>query len=678
MRAVPAARDVQTIVRRRLALLLAMVVVATLSGVVSLVVLGQELRHYRNDVTPTVDVVADAREAYEIAESAGTRALLRADASSRARMYAAWQAYQERLAAAQARARVVLADDAMAQVRSAGDEWYRQTDAALARSAAERLTTADESDLAATDVRAAFDAVQARADELRDDRRAVYDGMAQTALLVTIVAMLTAIGVGIGLGTRTVRLLSRGLRQLDAAVRARQAGDHSVRADTSDGSTEVRSLAGAFNDLMDADDARAAAQERALELRGIIDDVAASLAGIAENSRGWDLACRRVGESLSVEAVTVYGWDGAATTALGRWTSPDVDMTDAVFARASTGEGWPPERPLIAENAGQIGRLLPRPIADAVLDAGVVAGAVYPLTVAGEVVGVLSVGSSSERIWSPGEQEMLDRFALHAARSVATHRYVQSLRALDTDKSDFLATTSHELRTPLTSIAGYLEMLGEGDFGELNAQQANVFAIIERNVARLRALIDDLLILNQLDSGKAATVRESLCLDVTIDQVIDLLQPIADDAGVTLRRDGAAAGLWVRGDRDQIERALVHVVSNAIKFSESGGTVRLAVRRIAGQIQLTCTDDGLGIPANDLSRVFERFFRAGNAQERHVQGTGLGLAAVKAIIEGHGGRVTVTSAEGHGTTVTFVLPEYRRPPGPADTAGDRPGRHLAG
>lgn len=674
----PAARDVQTIVRRRLAMLLALVVLVMLSGVISLAVLGQELTHYRNDVTPTVDSLADARSFYERAESAGTRALLTGDASSRSRLYADWQSYQDRLAAAESRTRLIMSPDAMVQVRSAGDQWYRQIDAAVTSPAAQRLSTADESDRAATDVRAAFDAVQARAGDLRDERRDVYDGMANTALALTILATLTAIGVGIRLGTRTVRLLSRGLRQLDAAVRARQGGDHTVRADTSDGSTEVRSLAKAFNDLMDADDAQAAARERALELRGIIDDVAASLAGTAEDSDGWGTACRRVGESLMVEAVTVYGWDGAATTALGRWTSPAVDRVVSVFSNVPTGDGWPPERPLVAENAEQIMQLLPGPIATGVIDAGVAAGAVYPLTVAGEIVGVLSVGSSRERAWSPAELEMLDRFAFHAARSVATHRYVQSLRALDTDKSDFLATTSHELRTPLTSIAGYLEMLGEGDFGELNAQQGNVFAIIERNVARLRALIEDLLILNQLDSGKAATVRERLCLGVKIDRVVDVLQPIADAAGVTLRRDGSAADLCVRGDRDQIERALSHVVSNAIKFSEPGGTVRLRARRVAGQIQLTCTDDGLGIPANDLPRVFERFFRAGNAQERHVQGTGLGLAAVKAIIEGHGGRVTVTSAEGHGTTVTFVLPEYHLPADPTERAGNPSRQPLAG
>lgn len=251
------------------------------------------------------------------------------------------------------------------------------------------------------------------------------------------------------------------------------------------------------------------------------------------------------------------------------------------------------------------------------------------------------------------------------ARELAEQRRLalDTLQELDRQKSQFLSTTSHELRTPLTSITGYLEMLEDGDFGELGADQRRALGIVHRNARRLQLLIEDVLLLNRMDSGPPPERLETLDLAGCVENVLVNLAPQAARAGVSLGT--APPGTWpVVGDRDRLERAVTNVVGNAVKFTPAGGRVDLALETggDGSSVLLHCTDTGMGIPAEDLEKLFTSFVRASNATTRQVPGTGLGLVIVRAIAEQHGGTVRLDSVEGQGTHVVLELPLAQQKP----------------
>ena len=233
---------------------------------------------------------------------------------------------------------------------------------------------------------------------------------------------------------------------------------------------------------------------------------------------------------------------------------------------------------------------------------------------------------------------------------------VDQLTALDRQKTDFMATVSHELRTPLTSINGYLELLQDGDYGDLTAGQREALDIVGRNAHRLRGLIEDLLVLNKIEATGLQSSTEDVDVDALVAGVADLLRPVADAAGVSLVVDPVDPALSIRVDRGQLERSLINLGSNAVKFTPAGGRATIAAKQVEDHVVITVTDTGIGIPEKDLPALFGRFFRASNATAAAIPGTGLGLAIVRAIVEGHGGELQVDSVEDQGTVMTVVLP----------------------
>ena len=232
----------------------------------------------------------------------------------------------------------------------------------------------------------------------------------------------------------------------------------------------------------------------------------------------------------------------------------------------------------------------------------------------------------------------------------------ERLRSLDQAKDDFVATVSHELRTPLTSLSGYLELMQEGDAGPVTEQQERMLATMARSAARLRALIEDLLLINQMDAG-------SLQLDLEPTALAGLVRRAAQSvAGLAQARDqrievDAEADLGpVRADAAHLERAIRGLISNAIKFSPDGGLVRIYVKRQDGHAVVAVVDEGVGIDEADLPRVFDRFFRTSQATTAAVQGAGLGLTIARRIVQEHGGEIDVTSKPGQGSTFTVRLP----------------------
>ena len=233
---------------------------------------------------------------------------------------------------------------------------------------------------------------------------------------------------------------------------------------------------------------------------------------------------------------------------------------------------------------------------------------------------------------------------------------VRQLRDLDVAKTDFVSNVSHELRTPLTSIAGYCEMLGDGDGGELSAEQARMLEIIERNTRRLLALIEDLLALSRVESGSIKVSLVPTELRPVIEAAAQVTLPSAASGGLHVELDVSADLGIVLADPGQLDRAFLNLLSNAIKFTPAGGRVAMSAHRHGDEAVVVVTDTGIGIPEQDHKRLFTRFFRSSLATDRAIQGTGLGLAIVDSIVSRHGGTITIDSVQGEGTTVTVRLP----------------------
>jgi signal transduction histidine kinase len=227
---------------------------------------------------------------------------------------------------------------------------------------------------------------------------------------------------------------------------------------------------------------------------------------------------------------------------------------------------------------------------------------------------------------------------------------------VDQVKSDFLATVSHELRTPLTSIAGYIEILRDQDAGPLTQSQARMLETVDRNTARLRHLIEDVLTLSKIESGAFKTMMQPVSLAGVVVADVTTLQPTAAAKGLTFTWLDPDHGLVVNGDPGQLDRLVMNLLTNAVKFTPEGGSVGVSVECEGTMAVLRVTDTGIGIPASEQKELFNRFFRASNAVELSIPGSGLGLAIVRTIVANHHGELEVTSHESKGTTVTVRIP----------------------
>jgi signal transduction histidine kinase len=241
-------------------------------------------------------------------------------------------------------------------------------------------------------------------------------------------------------------------------------------------------------------------------------------------------------------------------------------------------------------------------------------------------------------------------------------RVVARLEALDRSKSDIIGTVSHEMRTPLTSISGYVELVLDGEGGDVPDDAKDMLRVVDRNARRLQSLVADMLTMTRLDAGERPAMAP---LDVAtlVRRAAESLRPFADARRVDLAV-GDAGPATVEGDAGQLERVLTNVIENAVKFTPAGGTVSVELPAATGPtgrpaVMVVVADTGMGIPADALPQVFDRFFRAANAQSEVVPGTGLGLAIVREIVQAHGGEVTVSSVLGAGTTFRIALPVQR-------------------
>lgn len=259
---------------------------------------------------------------------------------------------------------------------------------------------------------------------------------------------------------------------------------------------------------------------------------------------------------------------------------------------------------------------------------------------------------STRPIWEDGKIVGIQGIG----RDVTERKEVERL------KSEFISTVSHELRTPLTSIKGYVDLVLAGDVGPLTPQQREFLTIVSQNTTRLTELINDLLEIERLESGRIEFEFTELDLAEVLHSVARSLQISAEQKGLEFLTE-IASGLKVRGDREHLAQVFLNLLSNAIKYTPAG-TVELQASQQNGTVVVAVRDTGIGIAESDLHKLFQKFFRADNSYVRKVGGTGLGLAIAKTIVERHNGTITVTSQLGQGSTFTVRLPALARPERP--------------
>ncbi len=261
--------------------------------------------------------------------------------------------------------------------------------------------------------------------------------------------------------------------------------------------------------------------------------------------------------------------------------------------------------------------------------------------------------------------------AVEVQATTAAHRAAEETAdrlALDESKSELLATVIHELRTPMTSISAYTELLQDSD---VTVKQLKHLDAIERSAHRLTALVDDLLTLFNLEQATAQHDYTDVDVCAAVTAAESASQVLIDAKPVDLTFEVPSTPLLVRGDARDLECLVSNLVSNAVKFTDAGGWVRCSVQQTDRWARLEVSDNGIGIPESEQQLVFTRFFRSSTALDHAIPGTGLGLAIVRAIVNRHGGTISIVSAEQRGTTVTVDLPLRQVPPEPNSTQSSR-------
>jgi signal transduction histidine kinase len=282
-----------------------------------------------------------------------------------------------------------------------------------------------------------------------------------------------------------------------------------------------------------------------------------------------------------------------------------------------------------------------------------------PLMVRGETVGVLeALNKKDDAHYTEEDLTILETLGALAAQAMQNIDLMRKMRASTTQladlerlKSDFVAITSHELRTPLGLILGHATFLRELAGGQFNEQLDTII----RNAARLKEIVESLSDVSNIEKGSARVHGDEVSMAKIAEEVVDSFRREAEQRNIQLKTEIGPFPYYLHADAVKLSIALSNLVKNALQFTESGGHVLVKVEDDSGYVKVTVRDDGIGIPAHELPRVFERFYQVESHLTRRVGGMGLGLSVAKAMIELHGGRIWAESSE-KGSTFTFLLP----------------------
>jgi two-component system, OmpR family, phosphate regulon sensor histidine kinase PhoR len=265
----------------------------------------------------------------------------------------------------------------------------------------------------------------------------------------------------------------------------------------------------------------------------------------------------------------------------------------------------------------------------------------------------LKLPDLSER-WLQVNAAIISNSAGEREGTILVFHDLTRLKQLERTRQEFVANVSHELRTPLSLIKGYVETLLDGARND-PAIAERFLKIIERNTQRLDLLIQDLLTISALESERIKLNLQPVELRLLVEKIFSDLKPPADNKNIELVSQ--LPELTATADVNRLEQVLANLVDNAIKYGRAQGSVKVGGKKLDdGKLEIFVQDDGPGIPAESLDRVFERFYRVDKARSRDQGGTGLGLSIVKHIVQAHGGEVWVKSELGKGATFFFTLP----------------------
>ncbi len=239
---------------------------------------------------------------------------------------------------------------------------------------------------------------------------------------------------------------------------------------------------------------------------------------------------------------------------------------------------------------------------------------------------------------------------------------IAELKRLDQIKSEFVAVASHELRTPLTAIKNAVQLLLMEKVGEVNENQKKFLTMAERNINRLMNILNDLLNLSRIESGKMVIKFEELNLRSILELAYFSFKPQAEEKSIQLKLELPAELPPVYGDKEKVEQILSNLISNSLKFTPEKGEIKISAELLAPDEEMVAVavkDTGIGIPAEHLDKIFEKFYQVENSLQRSHGGTGLGLAITKGLVEALKGKIFVQSEPGKGSTFTFTLPISR-------------------
>lgn len=494
-------------------------------------------------------------------------------------------------------------------------------------------------------------------------RRSFGIGMAGSAAVLGV-AMVLALAASLS----TLRSITRPLHRLTDTVQRLAAGDHAARADAA-GAAEIRDVGLSVNALADESDRLRAEEHEHARLRRVAREAGNR---IREPLSAEDVireACAAIEQNLECDLALLHlvndGQMSGPEANEHSWPLPPgflVDLPDDAVSWAT--ELLRNHASFVVQDLpGKDGEQVPALIREHLLRLGVVSHILTPIGFGSELLGMIAGGRTRhDRPWTSAEIAAFESIAADVGRGLNHARLyekenhlVEELQSLDRAKSDFLATVSHELRTPLTSIISYVELVRDQDAGPVTTMQDQMLQTVDRNANRLRYLIEDVLTLSKMELGAFNSERQPTNLAELVAGAQAALQPAAVAKGVSLT-SSCPDGLVVIGDASQLDRVLINLLSNAVKFTPQGGAVQLTAAGDGDWAVMTVRDTGIGIPDRDKKALFTRFFRASNAIEGAIPGTGLGLTIVRTIIFNHGGELDLQSREGEGTTVIVRIP----------------------
>ena len=259
----------------------------------------------------------------------------------------------------------------------------------------------------------------------------------------------------------------------------------------------------------------------------------------------------------------------------------------------------------------------------------------------------------------------LNDFAISRAELEASQVAVAKLRILDDEKDEFISNINHELRTPLTSIVGYLGLVSDLTDEKSSPQTANYLKIVDRNLLLLLDLVENMLTISKLEANTTSQIYSRLALNEIIADAIFVLQPSLDAAAISIEfaASNSLDDSSISGNKGQISQVFINLIENSLKFSPRNSKMHIGTSTVFGEsgakfVLVSVSDQGIGIPADDIVKLFNRFFRSQNAINGQIPGTGLGLAIVKKIVEQHRGRISIESEINRGTTVHLELPVF--------------------